>query len=92
MTLRIIVAAVSTVAIALIVGIPTGFIETSRSTPVTQVPWRDHLVWAATAALTGAPTSTCVKQPAAMSESTQERQDALRQSAFAVRRRVPYPP
>lgn len=71
MKLRITVAVVSTVAIALIIGIPTGVIETPWYTRMTPVLWWNYPVWAASAMLTGALISTYVKQPAAMTESTQ---------------------
>lgn len=70
MKLRIVAAAASTVVIALIIGIPTGIIETPWYTRMTPVVWWNYPVWATSAVLTGALVATYVKQPATMADST----------------------
>lgn len=71
MRLRIVVAIVSTVAVALIVGIPTGIVETPWYSRMTPVLWWNYPVWVVSSVLTGALVATYVRQPAEMVESTQ---------------------
>jgi hypothetical protein len=71
MRLRIVVAIVSAVAVALIVGIPTGIVETPWYSRMTPVLWWNYPVWAISSVLTGALVATYVRQPAEMAVSTQ---------------------
>jgi hypothetical protein len=53
------------VAAALLIGVPTGVVETSFYTRMTPVRWWDYPVWATSAALVGLVAATYVRQPAA---------------------------
>lgn len=71
MRLRISLGVLTALAIAIIIGIPTGIIETPFYTRMTPVLWWNYPVWATSAALTGALVATYVRQPAAMTQMTQ---------------------
>lgn len=71
MTLRIAVGAILAVAVALVIGIPTGIVETPWYTRMTPVLWWNYPVWAVSSVLTGALIATYVRQPAAMAQSSQ---------------------
>ncbi|GAB3197435.1 hypothetical protein GCM10027062_09180 [Nocardioides hungaricus] len=71
MKLRVIVGALTALAIAVILGIPTGIIETPFYTRMTPVLWWNYPVWATSSALTGALAATYVRQPAEMTQMTQ---------------------
>lgn len=71
MKLRIAVGVISAIAVALVIGIPTGIIETLWYTRMTPVLWWNYPVWVTSSALTGALIATYVRQPATMGRSTQ---------------------
>lgn len=60
---RLVVGAVAAVATALVIGVPTGIIETSWYTRMTPVLWWNYPVWAVTSVLTGALVATYVRNP-----------------------------
>lgn len=86
MKLRIAVAGLSAVAVALVIGIPTGIIETPWYTRMTPVLWWNYPVWAVSSVLTGALIATYVRQPAALARPTQSGRTLLGSllSLFAV--------
>lgn len=69
--LRMSVGALTALVVALVIGIPTGIIETPFYTRMTPVLWWNYPVWATSAALTGALAATYVRQPAATAQETQ---------------------
>jgi hypothetical protein len=68
---RITVGSVAAIATALVVGIPTGIVETSWYHRMTPVLWWNYPVWVMSAALTGALVATYVRDPAAPVPATQ---------------------
>lgn len=57
------IAALGSVVVALIVGVPTGLVNTPFYTRMTPVPWWSYGVWIATAVLTGLLITTYVRRP-----------------------------
>lgn len=66
MKLRLIVVATSSIVVALLIGVPTGIINTPWYTRMTPVLWWNYPVWAASSILTGLLLGTYVRPPAAM--------------------------
>ena len=64
MVRRLMVGVLAAVAVALMIGIPTGIVETSWYTRMTPVLWWNYPVWAASSILTGALAATYVRDPA----------------------------
>lgn len=60
---RWLVAALVGLGAALVMGVPTGIIETSAYTRMTPVTWWDYPVWATSAALLGLTAATYVRAP-----------------------------
>lgn len=83
---RVLVGSVAAVAAALMIGIPTGIIETSWYHRMTPVLWWNYPVWALSSILTGALVATYVRDPAVPVPATQEGKTFLGGllSAFAV--------
>lgn len=71
MKFRITAGSVMAIAVALVIGIPTGIIETPWYTRMTPVLWWNYPVWAMSSVLTGALIATYVRQPAGMNQPTQ---------------------
>ena len=63
MTRRVVIGVLAAVAVGLMIGIPTGIIETPWYTRMTTVLWWNYPVWALSAALTGALAATYVRDP-----------------------------
>jgi hypothetical protein len=61
-------AAVVSILTAIVIGVPTGIIETPFYTRMTPVLWWNYPVWAASAVLTGLLVATYVRPPAALSK------------------------
>jgi len=57
------VAAVGALAVAVVVGVPTGLIATPFYTRMTPAPWWSYGVWTATAVLSGLLIATYVRRP-----------------------------
>lgn len=70
---RGLVALLAGVAAALVIGVPTGMIETSFYTRMTPVRWWDYPVWAASAILLGLTAATYVRVPARADARTPDR-------------------
>ena len=68
---RIAVGGFAVVVTALVIGIPTGIIQTSWYTRMTPVLWWNYPVWAISATLTGALVATYVRDPAIPVPATQ---------------------
>lgn len=68
---RTLIGTLAAVAAALVVGIPTGIIQTTWYTRMTPVLWWNYPVWAITSILTGALVATYVRDPAVPVPSTQ---------------------
>lgn len=68
---RIAVGGVAAVVTALLIGIPTGIIQTSWYHRMTPVLWWNYPVWAISAILTGALVATYVRDPALPMPATQ---------------------
>jgi hypothetical protein len=68
---RLVVGSVATLATALVVGIPTGIIQTPWYHRMTPVLWWNYPVWAATSILAGALVATYVRDPDLPVPSTQ---------------------
>ena len=62
---RIMVGSLAAIAVALLIGIPTGIIETPWYTRMTPVLWWNYPIWALSSMLTGALAATYVRDPAA---------------------------
>lgn len=71
LTRRIAVGGVAAVVTALVIGIPTGVIQTSWYHRMTPVLWWNYPVWAISAILTGALAATYVRDPALPMPATQ---------------------
>lgn len=61
MTRRVVVGVLATVVVGLMIGIPTGIIETSWYTRMTPVLWWNYPVWALSSLLSGALAATYVR-------------------------------
>ena len=70
---RWVVALLVGVAAALVMGVPTGMIETSFYARMTPVKWWDYPVWAASAILLGLTAATYVRVPGRADEGTPDR-------------------
>ena len=70
MRTRIAVGVATAAVVALVIGVPTGIIETPWYTRMTPVLWWNYPVWVLSSIMTGALVATYVRQPAAMAEST----------------------
>ena len=69
--MRFAVGAAAAVLVALVIGAPTGIVETPWYTRMTPVLWWNYPVWVASSVLTGVLASTYVRPPALMRESAQ---------------------
>jgi hypothetical protein len=58
-----VVAAVAAVGAGLIIGVPTGIVQTSFYTRMTPVTWWDYPVWGVSAVLVGLTVATYVRAP-----------------------------
>jgi len=65
------VGSVAALVTALVIGIPTGIIETPWYHRMTSVLWWNYPVWALSAVLTGALVATYVRDPAVQVPTTQ---------------------
>ena len=83
---RVLFGAAAAVVAALMIGIPTGIIETSWYQRMTPVLWWNYPVWALSSILTGALVATYVRDPAVEVPTTQEGKTILggMLSLFAV--------
>lgn len=63
-TRRVVVGLLAAVVVALVIGIPTGIIETPWYTRMTPVLWWNYPVWALSSLLSGALAATYVRDPA----------------------------
>ncbi|MBM7509630.1 hypothetical protein JOE61_003444 [Nocardioides salarius] len=61
---RVTIAGIAAVVTALVIGIPTGIIETSLYQRMTPVLWWNYPVWVLSALLTGLLVATYVRDPA----------------------------
>ena len=61
MTRRVAVGVLAAVVVALLIGIPTGILETSWYTRMTPVLWWNYPVWVLSSVLTGALAATYVR-------------------------------
>ena len=61
MTRRVVVGALAAVMVALLIGIPTGILETSWYTRMTPVLWWNYPVWLLSSVLSGALAATYVR-------------------------------
>lgn len=68
---RVLVGGAAVVVTALLIGIPTGVIETSWYHRMTPVLWWNYPVWALSSILTGALVATYVRDPAVPVPATQ---------------------
>ena len=68
---RVLIGGVAAVATALVIGIPTGIIQTPWYHRMTPVLWWNYPVWALSAILTGALAATYVRDPAVPVPTTQ---------------------
>ena len=68
---RVLLGGVAAVATALVIGIPTGIIQTPWYHRMTPVLWWNYPVWALSAILTGALAATYVRDPAVPVPTTQ---------------------
>ena len=71
MTRRMVVGVLAAVAVALMIGIPTGIIETPWYTRMTPVLWWNYPVWALSALLTGGLAATYVRDPSVPAPATE---------------------
>lgn len=69
---RGLVGAAAAVATALLIGIPTGIVETPWYQRMTPVLWWNYPVWALSSLMTGALVATYVRDPAGAVPTTQE--------------------
>lgn len=63
MTRRIVIGVLAAVLVGLLIGIPTGIIETPWYTRMTPVLWWNYPVWALSSLLTGGLAATYVRDP-----------------------------
>ena len=86
MARRLTVGILAAVATALVIGVPTGIIQTTWYTRMTPVLWWNYPVWALSSLLTGALAATYVRDPAAPVPATQSGKTFLGStlSLFAV--------
>lgn len=68
---RLLVGGTSAIGTALIIGIPTGIIQTALYHRMTPVLWWNYPVWALSSVLTGALIATYVRDPAIPIPATQ---------------------
>lgn len=68
---RLAIGGIAAIATALVIGIPTGIIQTPWYHRMTPVLWWNYPVWAASAILTGALVATYVRDPALPIPATQ---------------------
>ena len=68
---RVALGLVAAVATGLLIGIPTGIVETPWYHRMTPVLWWNYPVWAVTSVLTGALAATYVRDPAVEVPATQ---------------------
>ena len=80
---RWIVAVVTSLLAAVVIGVPTGVIESPFYTRMTPVLWWNYPVWALSAGLTGLIVATYVRSPAARSGAGRVTAGGVL-SAFAV--------
>ena len=64
MTRRVIIGGIAAVGVAMVIGVPTGIIETPWYTRMTPVLWWNYPVWLISSILTGALVATYVRDPA----------------------------
>ena len=83
---RVVIGASAALATALVIGVPTGIIETSWYHRMTPVLWWNYPVWVLSAVLTGALVATYVRDPAVPIPTTQSGRTLLGSmlSLFAV--------
>lgn len=62
---RVLIGALAAMVVALVIGIPTGVIETPWYTRMTPVLWWNYPVWALSSMLTGTLVATYVRNPGA---------------------------
>lgn len=70
---RWLVAALGSAVAALVIGVPTGIVETSLYTRMTPVLWWNYPVWAASALLIGLIAATYVARPGAAAAGSEGR-------------------
>ena len=63
MSRRVVVGVLAAAVVALLIGIPTGIVETRWYTRMTPVLWWNYPVWALSALLSGALAATYVRDP-----------------------------
>ena len=63
MTRRVVVGVLAAAVVGLLIGIPTGIIDTPWYTRMTPVLWWNYPVWALSSVLTGALVATYVRDP-----------------------------
>jgi len=63
MTRRVITGTIAAVGVAVVIGVPTGIIETPWYTRMTPVLWWNYPVWLLSSILTGALVATYVRDP-----------------------------
>jgi len=63
MTRRVIIGTIAAVGVAVVIGVPTGIIETPWYTRMTPVLWWNYPVWLLSSTLTGALVATYVRDP-----------------------------
>ncbi len=68
---RVAVGAAAALVTALVIGIPTGIIQTSWYTRMTPVLWWNYPVWVVSSVLTGALIATYVRDPSVPVPATQ---------------------
>ena len=68
---RVLMGVAAAVASALVIGIPTGIIQTSWYHRMTPVLWWNYPVWAVSSILTGALVATYVRDPAVPLRTTE---------------------
>ncbi len=61
---RVVIGALAAMVVALVIGIPTGVVETPWYTRMTPVLWWNYPVWALSSMLTGTLVATYVRDPA----------------------------
>lgn len=71
MTRRMVLGVLATVVVALLIGVPTGIIDTPWYTRMTPVLWWNYPVWAVSSLLSGALASTYVRDPSAPVPATE---------------------
>ena len=72
MTRRVVLGVLAAVAVALLIGVPTGIIDTPWYTRMTPVLWWNYPVWAVSSLLSGALASTYIRDPSVPLPATEE--------------------